>query len=328
MASQCHNAITLSLQGRVRNGYAQAICSIMILDNMIENMTMDNSWMCVKVRFSASFGAELIIRLLAEKTEFFTSREEAPWNAFDSALVLISVVDTVPVFASPDGEAPAVAPTNLSVAGTPRTVRFARILRLVRVTRFSYGLRPTVHSVIHPVVSRLRVLPLLLFIRNVFVIFLPNGVVEHFEGDPDKSSELSSDLILYSFRLVVYSVVSPLVSPLWVLMPLPSIVLMPLPFIKHVLVVLFLNGVVEHIKGDPGKGSEPSSDFTSNSFRLVVYSVVNSLVSLLWVLMLLLFIVHVFAIFFRNGVGEHNPRQRGLFMGVPGRGCYWKLCHT
>ena len=92
MASQCHNAITLSLQGRVRNGYAQAICSIMILDNMIENMTMDNSWMCVKVRFSASFGAELIIRLLTGKKAPSPPGRRLSRNTLDNALVLISAV--------------------------------------------------------------------------------------------------------------------------------------------------------------------------------------------------------------------------------------------
>merc|ERR1719414_884929 len=41
------------------------------------------------------------------------------------------------------------------------------------------------------------------------------------------------------------------------------------------------------------------------SFRLMVYSVIYSIVSLLWVFILLLFIMYFFAVFFLNGVVEY-----------------------
>jgi len=41
------------------------------------------------------------------------------------------------------------------------------------------------------------------------------------------------------------------------------------------------------------------------SFRLMVYAVIYSIVSLLWVFVMLLFVMYFFAIFFLNGVGEY-----------------------
>jgi len=141
--------------------------------------------------FCVFFTVELVLRLFAEKRDFIFS-EEAPWNLFDTFLVLLSLLDLV-LSSITDAST-----LNLTFARTLRIFRFARILRIVRVMRFFYSFRLMVYSVLYSMVSLLWVFIMLVFVMYFFSIFFLHAVSEHFrteKGANTVNEELRGELV-------------------------------------------------------------------------------------------------------------------------------------
>lgn len=191
-----------AFQEFVRSNQVRGACSTMIMLNalfmgvaahfelqaLIKDRSMEKWWEYTEYGFALFFLLELILRLIAERSEFIFS-EDCAWNLFDTFLVLLSIID---VALGMFTEAEAV---NLSFARSLRIFRFARILRIVRVFRFFYTFRLMVYSVLYSIVSLLWVFVLLAFAIYFFAIFFLNGVAEHFRGASPKDSEFDDTLL-------------------------------------------------------------------------------------------------------------------------------------
>lgn len=186
----------------VRSPGFRAVCSFVILANALfmgfaaqaqlqanyARVPVPRMWEYLETSFAVFFMAELLLRLAAERAEFLFS-EDAPWNVFDTFLVLLSIFDIVL------SEFTAAGAVNLSFARTLRIFRFARILRIVRVFRFFYSFRLMVYSVLYSIVSLFWVLIMLVFVMYFFAIFFMHGVTEYFKFDERTDSSLDVDLV-------------------------------------------------------------------------------------------------------------------------------------
>lgn len=119
----------------------------------------------VAVALGAVFTAELVIRILAYRGDFFT-KPGWRWNIFDFLLVFLQLseeVVTVLVYENSDAVS-----VNLSFMRILRVLRLVRIVRLVRVLRLIRELRTLVQSIASTMTSLLWTVVLLLLL--IFVV--------------------------------------------------------------------------------------------------------------------------------------------------------------
>ncbi|CAE7263258.1 scn4aa [Symbiodinium sp. CCMP2456] len=119
----------------------------------------------VAVALGAVFTAELVIRILAYRVDFFT-KPGWRWNVFDFLLVFLQLseeVVTVLVYENSDAVS-----VNLSFMRILRVLRLVRIVRLVRVLRLIRELRTLVQSIASTMTSLLWTVVLLLLL--IFVV--------------------------------------------------------------------------------------------------------------------------------------------------------------
>eukprot|EP00928_Gymnodinium_smaydae_P095341 TRINITY_DN8186_c0_g1_i1.p1 TRINITY_DN8186_c0_g1~~TRINITY_DN8186_c0_g1_i1.p1 ORF type:complete len:603 (+),score=145.80 TRINITY_DN8186_c0_g1_i1:114-1922(+) len=150
-------------------------------------------WDVIEQAFCVFFFLELVLRMFAEKWNFLRlSSEEAPWNAFDTILVIFSVFDVMSSWLGGGST------LNFNFARTLRILRFARILRIIRVMRFFHSFRLMVYSILYSMVSLMWVFMLLLFIMYSFAALFLHGVTDHFRSlttfPIPEEDELSQDL--------------------------------------------------------------------------------------------------------------------------------------
>mmetsp|Transcript_102133 Transcript_102133/g.324506 ORF Transcript_102133/g.324506 Transcript_102133/m.324506 type:complete len:691 (-) Transcript_102133:77-2149(-) len=189
----------------VRSGEVRAVCSLAILANALymgiyaqmqlqalihHTPKPSEYWEHAETGFCVFFMLELLLRLLAEGKNFL-SKEDAPWNLFDTFLVILSAVDIILT------QFDALTALNFTFARTLRIFRFARILRIVRVMRFFYSFRLMVYSVIYSIVSLLWVFMMLLFVIYFFAIFFLHGVTDYFTNPEHADPELHRNLDKY-----------------------------------------------------------------------------------------------------------------------------------
>lgn len=130
----------------------------------------------VSLAFSAFFTAELLLRMLSLRCEFFVG-PEWKWNLFDLILAVCSLLDVL--FAA--------AGINLSFIRTFRLVRMLRSVRIIRVLRFFRQLRLLLLSVLHSIMPLMWSVVFLLLILFVFVVISLQAAEDYFavanEGD-------------------------------------------------------------------------------------------------------------------------------------------------
>ncbi|CAE7450579.1 scn4aa [Symbiodinium pilosum] len=132
--------------------------------------------------FPAVFVVELVIRLGAERWNFFDG-EEKWWNIFDIVLVLNSGLETFWPFA------------NFSFLRILRVFRLVRLVRVVRNVKSLKSLRTMIFALINSFVSLLWAFAMICLIIFVFSILFCNGVAAHNNSiEVGQNSTASGDL--------------------------------------------------------------------------------------------------------------------------------------
>lgn len=112
--------------------------------------------------FAFAFTAELSLRLLAERTFFFSRQNDnISWNAFDSLLVCSALIEEVLGFIE-------TANIDMSAMRVLRIMRLVRVLRIVRMMRVFSDLRKMVTGIASSLRSLMWCLLLLVLIMFTF----------------------------------------------------------------------------------------------------------------------------------------------------------------
>jgi len=130
--------------------------------------------------FAALFLAELLLRLLARRMNFFTA-SDWKWNSFDAFLVVTSVMDEV-----------MTSQVNFSATRILRVFRMARVLRIIRIVGAFRELREMLCSVISSLKSIFWALVLLCLVIYLFAILFMQSALNIIEQDGAQPQEFQS----------------------------------------------------------------------------------------------------------------------------------------
>lgn len=134
--------------------------------------------------YTAIFGLELAVRLLASGVGFFYRDRGLFWNYLDVVIVLPSIFELVlAVFV----QLPAVS-TDITVVRILRITRVFRVIRVVKVMKFIRSLRQLVESVMHTMRSLAWSMLLLVVIIYVFAIMFTDASASYQEENREETS--------------------------------------------------------------------------------------------------------------------------------------------
>mmetsp|Transcript_71428 Transcript_71428/g.172906 ORF Transcript_71428/g.172906 Transcript_71428/m.172906 type:complete len:726 (+) Transcript_71428:89-2266(+) len=148
----------------------------------IEGEKQDISWETPELLFLAFFTAELTIRIRYDKLSFFRGVEWR-WNLFDSAIVGLSLIETV-------------AASILSGVGLKfpflrlvRVVRVLRVLKVLHMIPFFKRLGLMMHSVAASLSALAPAFVLLILVMYMYGICVMQGIINHIESNPVQQME-------------------------------------------------------------------------------------------------------------------------------------------
>mmetsp|Transcript_113391 Transcript_113391/g.331423 ORF Transcript_113391/g.331423 Transcript_113391/m.331423 type:complete len:714 (-) Transcript_113391:26-2167(-) len=148
----------------------------------IEGEKQDISWETPELLFLAFFTAELTIRIRYDKLSFFRGVEWR-WNLFDSAIVGLSLIETV-------------AASILSGVGLKfpflrlvRVVRVLRVLKVLHMIPFFKRLGLVMHSVAASLSGLAPAFVLLILVIYMYGICVMQGIINHIEANSIQQME-------------------------------------------------------------------------------------------------------------------------------------------
>lgn len=134
----------------------------------LQGMPKEEEWTVVTVVFTVWFVIELVVRMAAERVEFFRG-DEMWWNYFDGALVAESVASFFLISGS------------FSFLRILRVFRLVRIVRLVRTVEALKKLRTMIFAILNSFADLLWALLVVSLICFVFSIVFNNAVAYYFD---------------------------------------------------------------------------------------------------------------------------------------------------
>lgn len=131
-------------------------------------------WVVAEVVFLTLFSIELVLRAIAQGTDFIFGLEWG-WNVFDSCVVLMSAVQLLldAQESAPEGM------ENVSFMRLIRLVRIARVLRVIKVIRFFRELRMMIASIVSSIQSLVWSMCVLLICFYMFGACLTIGALDY-----------------------------------------------------------------------------------------------------------------------------------------------------
>jgi len=156
----------------------------------------DQQWFWINFGFTVFFLLELILRLSRTGPRKFFICQDRKWNAFDSVLLFISVVDISLEFSSAAGS----VGQQLSVMRLVRLTRVTRLLRLLRM-KFMKELNLMVKGLIGGLCTLAWAVVLLFFTLYVIAIFVTNTIGR----DPNGVPGLAEDELFSSVPRAVFT---------------------------------------------------------------------------------------------------------------------------
>jgi len=140
------------------------------------------AFVVLRAVFMALFLVELLLRLLAERGQFFVS-EDRVWNIFDLLLVIFSVSE----FAFELTLAgPSKVAQNLVLLRVARVLRVMRIVRVLRVMRTFTELRIMIHSIFCAVKQLFWTAMLVIVIMYTVAVLFTQGALDHRQGSGEE----------------------------------------------------------------------------------------------------------------------------------------------
>jgi len=144
--------------------------------------------------FCLIFLVDLMLRVLAERSSFFCSRDYR-WNIFDIFVVVTACLETIAhweQYASPEASGASGFRTlmgKFSMLRIVRLLRAIRVSRALRISRFFRELRVMVYSLAASTKSLAWSIVLLLIILLIFGVFFTDGTVAYcVRHGPDQAS--------------------------------------------------------------------------------------------------------------------------------------------
>eukprot|EP00928_Gymnodinium_smaydae_P056119 TRINITY_DN39545_c0_g1_i1.p1 TRINITY_DN39545_c0_g1~~TRINITY_DN39545_c0_g1_i1.p1 ORF type:complete len:608 (+),score=80.26 TRINITY_DN39545_c0_g1_i1:91-1824(+) len=142
--------------------------------------------------FAAVFIVELLLRIVAYRSKFFTSGNNLWWNAFDVIVVVSTIVDILLKHISRSNDGSARGVSSVRLLRIIRITRLVRVLKIGRIIRFVRALSELVNSIIGTVKALMWALLLLTLILYAFGIVFTQAA---FEGGAPADQE--AQLMLY-----------------------------------------------------------------------------------------------------------------------------------
>ena len=141
-------------------------------------------FMLIECFFCTAFTVELLIRMVAQRLDFFL--DDYQWNLFDIVLVFLQIVELAIEFASSSDDA---IGTNVSFMRILRILRLVRVMRLVRVVRYITELRTIVSSIINSLKSLLFTILIMIFLIYVISVVITQLVTQHAKDSDDEDAK-------------------------------------------------------------------------------------------------------------------------------------------
>jgi len=122
-------------------GFGEVIVNLLIVANAVSiGVSIDcepdwPGWTIIDATFAIVFASELACRLRGGIREFFCSPDSAAWNAFESVLVVMALVESVAALAYFGMDDKTRTSHSRYLLGTLRVLRLGRVARILRVCR-------------------------------------------------------------------------------------------------------------------------------------------------------------------------------------------------
>jgi Ca2+-binding EF-hand superfamily protein len=150
--------------------------------NVYSNMTADTviAFYLVADLFCFIFLTDLVVRLFAERANFFQSKEKW-WNVLDLIIVTMCMIETVAHWlpsASPSSSLQAFL-GKFSMLRIIRLLRVIRFTRAIRLSNFFRELRMMVYSLAGAMKSLAWAIVLIIIFLLIFGVFFTDGVTGH-----------------------------------------------------------------------------------------------------------------------------------------------------
>lgn len=142
------------------------------------------AFLLISTVFCGVFCADLMSRLIAERSSFFQGRDRS-WNSFDIVVVITTLFEVVVdwiSFSTSNNEADMDASFFFGKFAMLRIVRLLRLIRTsssLRLIRFIRELRLMVYSLFSSLTSLIWAVVLMLIVLLTFGIFFTDGVISH-----------------------------------------------------------------------------------------------------------------------------------------------------
>lgn len=191
MGDDVHDGSPWSLLAIVTHQYFNVAVACLIIFNSFF-ICIEVEWMSthaivpwwieiVSYACSAFFGCELVVRIIALRTDFLADKSTRLWNIFDTVLVMTSVCEPIVNAALNDKQ-------NLSMLASMKILKMLRVIRVFRVLRFLRQLMKIVLMIIDSFKSLVWAIALNAFITYVFCISLTMRSVDWLKLQVDMSS--------------------------------------------------------------------------------------------------------------------------------------------
>ncbi|CAE7593027.1 unnamed protein product [Symbiodinium pilosum] len=135
----------------------------------LQNLPVEEHRVEYDIAFTAWFGVELLIKMIADRMQFFVGEERA-WNWFDMALVAESFIG---LFSQG---------SKLSFLRIFRVFRLVRVVKVVRSVKALARLRTMIFAILSSFVDLLWAFLVIVLIMFVFAIVFDNAVADYFDG--------------------------------------------------------------------------------------------------------------------------------------------------
>ncbi|CAE7608675.1 unnamed protein product [Symbiodinium natans] len=135
----------------------------------LQNLPVEVPGVEFDIAFTAWFGLELLIKMIADRMQFFVGEERA-WNWFDMALVVESFIG---LFSTG---------SKLSFLRIFRVFRLVRVVKVVRSVKALARLRTMIFAILSSFVDLLWAFLVIVLIVFVFAIVFDNAVADYFDG--------------------------------------------------------------------------------------------------------------------------------------------------
>lgn len=153
----------------------------------------------LRLMFMLLFLVELLLRVAAERGEFFVSQDRG-WNIFDFLLVISSVSEELCELSLADES----MLQNLFLLRVGRVLRVMRIARVLRVMRTFTELRILINSIYCAVKQLLWTVILVVIIIYIVAVLLTQGAVDYQQSNPSPVKE--NELLLAHYGRLENSV--------------------------------------------------------------------------------------------------------------------------